>query len=85
MLLILGVAAFLWFLIFGDQGIYHLNKLSIMKRKLVHQKEMLTKDIERLSREKALLQEPKNLEPYIRKELGFIRPGEIVYQEKEDK
>ncbi len=83
--IVLGAAAFLWFLIFGDQGIYHLNKLSMMKKRLALQRETLKTDIEKLTREKTLLQDSKNLEPVIRKELGFIRPGEIVYQEKEEK
>jgi cell division protein FtsB len=83
--IVLGVIAFLWFLLFGDQGIYQLNKLSMMKRRLTLQEETLKTDIERLTREKAFLQDPKNLEPVIRKELGFIRPGEIVYQEREEK
>ena len=78
----LAVAVFLWLLIFGDRGIYQLNKLTLMKKRLLYQKETLTKDIERLTNEKALLQDPKNLEPVIRKELGYIKPGEVIYQEK---
>ena len=81
--IILAVSVFLWFLLFGDQGIYQLNKLSRMKDKLANQKDTLKTDIDRLMREKTLLQDPKNLEPVIRRELGYIRPGEVIYQEKE--
>lgn len=81
--IILGIAVFLWFLLFGDQGIVELNKLSMMNKKLIYQKETLKTNIEKLTRDKASLSDPKNLEPVIRKELGYIRPGEILYQEKE--
>lgn len=79
----IAVVVFLWALLFGDQGIYQLNKLSLMRRQLAHQRETLKTDAERLTREKTLLEDPKNLEPVIRKELGYIRPGEVIYQEKE--
>jgi len=82
---ILGIAAFFWFLLFGDQGIVEMNKLSMMKKKLIYQKEQLKTDIEKLTREKAALSDSKNLEPVIRNELGYIRPGEVIYQEKEEK
>jgi len=81
--IITAVLVFLWLLIFGDQGIYQLNRLTMMKKRLLYQNETLTKDIEKLSQEKTLLQDPKNLEPVIRKELGYIKPGEVIYQEKE--
>jgi cell division protein FtsB len=83
--IVIAAAVFIWLLIFGDQGIYQLNKLTLMKKRLLYQRETLTKDIERLTNEKALLQDPKNLEPVIRKELGYIKPGEVIYQEKESK
>lgn len=73
---------FFWFLLFGDQGIYHLNKLSLMKNRLATQKETLKSDIERLTQDKEMLKEPKNLEGVIRRELGYVRPGEVIYQEK---
>ena len=80
----IAAVAFFWFLLFGDQGIYHLNRLAFMKKNLANQKETLKTDIERLSQEKELLRDPKNLEGVIRKELGYVRPGEVIYKEKTD-
>lgn len=81
--IIIGLGIFIWFLIFGDQGIIQLNKLIFMKKQLTGQRENLKKDMERLSHEKELLDNPKHLEWVIRNELGFIKPGEIIYQERE--
>lgn len=80
-----GAILFFAFLILGDQGVLELNKLVIMKKQLIQQKETLKSDIERLSKEKELLNNPKSLEFVIRNELGFIKPGEIIFQEKDSK
>jgi cell division protein FtsB len=36
-----------------------------------------------MTKEKEMLEDPKNLEMIIRQELGYIRPGEVIYQEPE--
>jgi cell division protein FtsB len=83
LIILLGVGIFLAFLILGDQGVLQLNKLLVMKNDLTRQRDDLNADIERLTKEKELLHNPRNLELVIRKELGFIKPGEIVYQIKD--
>ena len=82
--IILGLGIFFWFLIFGEQGIIELNKLISMRKQLTEQKVTLDKDIKQLSQEKILLNNPKKLELVIRQELGFIKPGEVIYQKKEN-
>ncbi len=81
--IIVGMSIFISFLIFGDQGVLQLNKLVYLKNNLVKKRNTLQKNIEDLKNEKKMLHDPKNLELVIRKELGFIKPGEIVYQLKE--
>lgn len=81
--IIVGLGIFIWSLIFGDQGIIQLNKLIYMKKQLTDQRENLKEDMGRLTHEKELLNNPKYLEWVIRNELGFIKPGEIIYQERE--
>lgn len=81
-IVILAVAFFFWFLAFGDQGIYQLKRLLEMKNQLTARKILLNDDIDRLVREKEILSNPDNLEMVIRKELGYIRPGEVIFEEK---
>lgn len=78
-----GVIVFFWFLIMGDQGLYRLRQLYQLRTTLLGQRHKLARDIEEKDREKRMLEDPKNLEMIIRKELGYIRPGEIIFQEPE--
>lgn len=80
---ILVAATFLLLLFFGDQGIIQLHKLALMKKQLIEKRTTLKSDIDKLTGEKKLLHDNKHLEFVIRDELGFIRPGEIIFQEKE--
>lgn len=80
---ILIAATFFLLLIFGDQGIIQLHKLALMKKQLIEKKTTLKSDINKLTNEKKLLHDNKHLEFVIRDELGFIKPGEIIYQERE--
>lgn len=77
------VVVFFWFFILGDQGINRLRRLLEMKNQLTSERRELNDDIDRLAREKEMLSDPKNLEPVIRSELGYIRPGEILFEERE--
>ncbi|PIU57592.1 MAG: hypothetical protein COS89_04140 [Deltaproteobacteria bacterium CG07_land_8_20_14_0_80_38_7] len=81
-IIIFGVFIFLILLVLGDQGVLHLNKLLYMKKDLTAQQHSLQLSIEKLSKTKNQLNDPKILEFVIRKELGFIKPGEIIYQKK---
>lgn len=76
-LLLFGIITFT---IFGDSGIYQLHEMSQTKKKLEHQISESRAKIERLEEEKVLLTNPNYAESIIRKELGYIKEGEIVYQ-----
>lgn len=68
------------FTIFGDSGLYQLHSLYKTKEKLTyHIKENQAK-INLLENEKVRLTNPDYLESIIRKELGYIKKGEVVYQ-----
>ena len=73
-------SVFLWFLVLGDQGLYHLKKLSNIRDQLLAKEIALTESNQNLRQQKILLGKPENLEMAIRHELGFIRPGEMVYR-----
>lgn len=81
LLVITCVGAFFWFLILGDQGIYQLRMLLEMKQRLIHERGELNDEIDRLSAEKEMLKDPSKLEMVIRQELGYIRPGEVLFEE----
>jgi cell division protein FtsB len=76
------VAALFWFLILGDQGVSSLRQLLAMKHRLTADRQKLSGEIDALAREKANLSDPANLETIIRSELGYIKPGEVVFEEK---
>lgn len=76
------VVALFWFLAMGDQGIYQLRLLLEMKNKLTEERMTINDEIDRLTKERKLLSDPKNLELVIRKELGYIYPGEVIFEEK---
>lgn len=82
----IGVAVlsglFFWFLVTGDQGIIKLKRLIEMKSNLRGESEKLNSNIDSLLKKKALLSDPANLELTIRKELGYVRPGEFIFEEK---
>jgi len=80
-IVIAAVGAFFWFVVLGDQGIYRLERLLEMKNRLTHENISLNDDIDRLSQEKKTLSDPANLEMVIRSELGYIRPGEVLFEE----
>jgi len=77
-----GACFFFWFLAFGDQGIKQLNRLYEMKSQLLKERSYLGDSIDNLTKEKMLLRDPNNVEMVIRKELGYIRPGEIIFEKK---
>ena len=79
--LIFVIGSSFWFFVLGDQGLYQLKKLFIMRDEMKLQKANLEADLTRLKREYDYLKKPKNLERVIRTELGFIKPGEVIFQE----
>lgn len=82
LVVILIAISFFWFIALGDQGIYQLRRLVDMKHRLTDKKQALNDEIDQLTNEKIMLQEPANLEPVIRRELGFIKPGEVLFEDK---
>ncbi len=84
-LIVLALAGFFfWFLAFGDQGIYKLRLLLDMKSNLLANRQKLNDEIDALTENKEMLSDPKKLEMVIRKELGYIKPGEIIFKDKID-
>lgn len=85
LVVLLVVAAVFWFLILGDDGIGQFRQLLEMKQRLTAERAQINREIDRLTRERTLLKDPRNLEMIIRSELGYVRPGEILFEEKTPK
>jgi cell division protein FtsB len=75
-----GLAFFTWFAVFGDQGLYQLHRTARLKAQLKKEIARLKDKIAELKDKKALLNDPKHLELVIRQELGYVKPGEVVFQ-----
>ncbi len=74
------VLAFFWFMVLGDNGIYQFRRLLEMRQRLLSERQTLNARIDQLTREKQILQNPEDLEMAIRSELGYIKPGEVVFE-----
>lgn len=74
------LAGIIAFTIFGDSGLYQLHSLYKSKHKIEYQINENKNKIEHLENEKIRLNNPTYLESIIRKELGYIKEGEVVYQ-----
>ncbi|MBI2345702.1 MAG: septum formation initiator family protein [Deltaproteobacteria bacterium] len=81
-LLIIGI--FGWLIIFGDQGLLTWRALSNTQADLSRDETRLTEKVHALELEIERLEDPYYLEPIIRRELGYVRPGETVFQFPED-
>lgn len=81
-IVVVAVCAFFWFVVMGDQGLYQLERLLHMRNRLQQERQNLNDAIDALTQEKADLADPANLEPVIRDELGAIKPGEVIFEEK---
>jgi cell division protein FtsB len=75
-------ALFFWFLAFGDQGLYQLRRLVEIRGNLLFDRQKQNDDIDSHTKEKEMLQDPVNTEMTIRRELGYIKPGEVVFEKK---
>lgn len=80
MLAILLTLVFWWLLIFGDQGLLTWRGLAEKRRELIDQQTRLTEKQRQLEEEMQRLQDPHYVEPIIRRELGYVKPGETVFQ-----
>jgi cell division protein FtsB len=79
---IVAVVALFWFLVLGDQGIYQFRQLIEMRHRFQAERTKINEEIDTLTKEREMLRNPENLEMIIRSELGYIRPGEILFEEK---
>lgn len=84
LVVIAAIVLFFWLFVLGDRGIYQLRRLLDMKNRLIKERQVLNEEIDRLTEEKKILSDPANIEMVIRKELGYIHPGEVVFEEKND-
>lgn len=69
-----------WHIIFGDQGLLTWSKLKLTYKGLNSQERHLITRLRYLKVEAERLDDPEYLEPLIRKELGYVKPNETVYQ-----
>ena len=69
-----------WYMVFGDQGLLMLKQLQNTQRHLEQSEQLGHQRLEQLTEEAKLLKDPRYLEPLIRAELGYVKPGEVVYQ-----
>lgn len=78
--MLLFFLAFCWFAVFGNQGLYTYVSLLNTQKSLIAESQTLQAKATEMKREEKLLHDPRYLEIIIRQELGYIRPGEVVYQ-----
>lgn len=69
-----------WLTIFGNQGLVTWQRLGEERARLEREATLLAERRRALEEEDRQLDDPAYLEPIIRRELGFVRPGEIVFQ-----
>ncbi len=81
-LIFIGVSLFFWWFILGDQGVYQVRDLMNMNKNLTQDRKDLNDEIDQLKREREILLNPEDIEMVIRSELGYIKPGEVVFEEK---
>ncbi len=67
-------------MIFGDEGLLTLRRLTQTRHQLLKKEQELTHRLDRLHTETDRLQDPEYLESLVRKEFGYVKPGETVYQ-----
>lgn len=77
----LGVSlVFGWYIVFGDQGLVRLRQLRHTESEMRQRELALASRLQTLAQEKVRLEDPDYLELIIRRELGYVRAGELIYQ-----
>jgi len=72
---------FLLFTVFGERGVLHIYRLAQEKDEIQKKAAQIKAENEQLKREiEALKSDRRYLESIARKELGLVRPNEIIYQ-----
>lgn len=69
-----------WYTVFGDQGVATLRSLRAQLHQREREEGQLREQIRQLELELARLKDPEYLEQVIRAELGYVKPGEHIYQ-----
>ena len=68
-------------MVFGDRGLPRLRTMQARLAELEEQNETLRRDNELLTRRvRALREDPRQIEWIARRELGLVRPEELVFQ-----
>jgi cell division protein FtsB len=78
-----AIALFLifgWYMTFGDEGLLTLRRLAQTKDSLLHDEQALTHRLQELHHETRRLRNPAYLEILLRKEYGYVKEGEQVFQ-----
>lgn len=79
-LILLGGLLFLWFWIFGRQGLYDLESLRRVRAELRREKVKLETEETELKAKLKYLDDPAYQKYLIHKELGWVEPDEAVIQ-----
>jgi len=76
----------LFFTVFGDKGLLRIHELSLDKERVEAHLIDFRKDNDKLKREiLALKTDRRYLESIARKDFGFVRSNEVIYQFSTDK
>jgi len=76
---IVTIIALGWFTFFGDSGLFAHRNLSNENTELKNEVGNIKRQIDQLKSEKELLLDPVYLERIIRTELGYVKPGEVIF------
>ncbi|MBI5300143.1 MAG: septum formation initiator family protein [Deltaproteobacteria bacterium] len=84
-LVIFGAGLFLWFWIFGHNGLVDLEHLIRLQRNYTQQKQSLAEEKEQLEQDLKNMENPRYLKHLIHQELGYVESDEVVIQFQEKK
>lgn len=76
---LLAAVALAGFAVLGDKGLLKLRTMHAMEESLEGQIGSLSQENARLAHEIDALEDPKHLEHIVRKELGYLRPDEVIF------
>lgn len=69
-----------WYTIFGQQGLYRLVELRKINKGMGVEIASLKNQIEEREGKMALFGDSLYLETVVRQELGYVKPGEVIFQ-----
>ena len=77
-LLVSGFLIFLWFWIFGHQGLYEMEQLRRVRSELMQEKIKVEQDKKNLEAEQKHSTDPQYIKHLIHRELGYIEKNEVM-------